>query len=227
MSKAQCFQALRQIPGILTGRIPSKRDLSLKILMAIGRLTLKLVRKAFLTKSKGEVGEDGVRWQDILPKTKAYGRKHPESDGSRRPTLTGQQDKLWRQLFTQTYQMLMRISGGDHVESSARAAGHAWEMLKLNGATTLLEMYGDSDVPIGIDSEKLINSLAEHDEHNILRAGKGYVEAGSDVEYAAKFHQDRPLWPEEFPSEWIRQMEEELKQGVREIVRELLSPYAI
>ena len=135
-----------------------------------GMVALSLIQQAFLEKARGGVGEDGIKWAPLSPKTIAYGRRVGPGDahllrgihdkGGPRPYLTGPQDKRWRMIYATRRSWLMAAHGMDERSASARAAQIAWATLKAEGAKTKLQVLGGRTVEIGRDTGRLFASLS-------------------------------------------------------------------
>lgn len=183
--------------------------------LAIGTAAMSQVYQDFLTKSRGGVGNDGVRWKPLKPETIAYGRRKTAAEkaaagwrGGKRPLLTAAQDKTWRRIFgTQLARLRLHMGEG---EAKALAAKQAWAAVKKQGGKTVLGVFGGRQVDIGRDTGRLLRSLspgvgpAAENPDQVLKAGVGEVVCGTNVVYAGRFHRDRPLWPGsgELPPAW-------------------------
>ncbi len=157
-----------------------------------------------------------------------------------RPFLTPAQDRRWKMLFATRKSWLM-AKGADEGTASAIAAASAWTILKAEGARTKLEVLGSRLVEIGKDTGRLAMSVSpgitdpssfpldadppEPDTvpesqpgDRILRDEPGAVVVGSNVEYAARFHAKRPLWPQSLPSSWTERLTEVCRGAVLEAI---------
>lgn len=169
--------ALGAFVAALTGAgASSNADLAQGVHTAIGVAALSDIKTDFVRKARGGVGEDGVKWPKLSPKTLAYGRRfgpgeksalkgaaglgrqHSQAPGGNEGLLTKGQLKRWRFLFAS---MAARFAADMPVgEAKAKAAAIAWTILKREGARTMLEVYGHRDVEILRDTGVLLNSLS-------------------------------------------------------------------
>ncbi len=138
---------------------------------AVGLAALSDIKADFVRKSRGETGEDGVKWARLSPKYLAYGRRFGTGEkaalkkaaglgpGNRfRGLLTSAQDKRWRQIFARVVARLAASMGLG--AAKARAGQIAWTVLKSDGAKTKLEVFGDRQHEILRDTGVLLNSLS-------------------------------------------------------------------
>jgi hypothetical protein len=158
------------------------------IKLRVGMVVLSRIQEAFVAKSLGGVGEDGIAWPALKKQTianrplgpgdKSLMRGYGAHNGRdvlgriKRGFLTPEQDKRWRKIFGSRKAMLMAKHGMDAGAASARAAQIAWATLKAEGAKTKLEVLGNRRVLIGRSSGRLFNSLspgtANPEEHALL-----------------------------------------------------------
>jgi hypothetical protein len=194
--------------------------------LAVGTMALSLIKGAFLQKSRGGTGEDGITWAKLDPRYVAYGRRHPglkRKKAGERPVglLSKAEDDRWRKLFGGMYHGLVARGESQDV-AKGRAAAFAWVTLKAEGAKTILGQYGNAPVEIGRDTGRMYNSLSMA----IDPAKPGTVTVGTNVIYAGAFHKKRPLWPDstdQWPSDWIDQITDVLQDGVIIVIRRLLA----
>lgn len=164
----------------------------------------------------------------------------------KRGFLTPAQDKRWRMIFATRKAMMMAKHGMSEEAASARAGQIAWATLKAEGAKTKLEVLGNRKVQMLRDTGRLFNSLSPglagadaamrhpltepppppmgtEESDRVLREGHGTVIVGSNVDYAARQHQMRPLWPKEgLPSSWEQQIERAAHTGILDAITMIL-----
>lgn len=235
-SRSSLLAKLEALPAVLAGHLPDPTGAVQQLSLALGVQTLGLIREAFLIKARGGTDAAGIKWQGLSPKTIAYGRRHPGLTKGRkrnpgRPTLSKAQDDRWRAIFGQTYRAMVAKGKSDH-EAKAIAGGHAWNVLKANGAQTVLEKYGSTPVEMLRNTGRLLNSFspAVASGDQICRVQPGGCIVGSNVQYAAAHHYGnparnlpaRPLWPERAPQVWEERLGETLADGVRLLIPRLL-----
>lgn len=175
-SRSECKEIAHRLAGILSGRESDDLGVAKGVHAAIGFAALSDIKQDFIRKSRGETGEDGVKWKRLSKEYLAYGRRfgrgeqatlkssaglgkgHRYGPGETKGLLTKEQLARWRQLFAMHFARL-RLSLDDD-EAKARAAMIAWAKLKSEGAKTKLEVYGNRQVDIGRDTGVLLNSLS-------------------------------------------------------------------
>lgn len=158
---------LRAVPAVFSGRVPDPYGIAMGLQLLLGVALLSRVQQAFLIKSRGGVGDDGIKWAPLLPSTIAQRRTTREErkalgiTGKRtRGLLTPAQDKRWRTLFAREKFRLMGKFGMGEQEASAIAAKIAWTVLKSEGAQTKLALLGGRQVDIGRDTSRMFRSLS-------------------------------------------------------------------
>ncbi|XZE18811.1 hypothetical protein SH449x_004116 [Pirellulaceae bacterium SH449] len=230
----QARQALRTFVAILTGRHPDHFQIARSVFYVLGFQALTDIQADFLRKSAGGVGEDGVKWPPLSPAYLAYGRRfgkgekaalkkaagldrrHSRGVGGKGGILTAQQQKRWNKVYSQT--LAAMAARYDIAKAKQIAAGHAWNVIKSEGAKTKLEVYGNRQVDMLQDTGILIRSLSpgtilpdgsdyqpptgEGGDQQIFRALSDGIVVGSNVAYADHQNRTRPFLPKEIPSAW-------------------------
>lgn len=215
------------------------------LLVRVGLAALAKIKEAFLVRSRGGTDAAGLRWQPLSPKTVAYSRRHPGVPRRRsfwkyHPSfaVTARQRRRWWAL----YKRLLGRYGGD----KARAAAHAWVILKQEGVNpTLMERYGGTKVEILRDTGILFNSLSPaiivgqqappvpppKPPKQVFRLRSGEVGVGTSRKWAGTHHKGvpgriprRPLWPDpgQWPSSWWSALLEQARYGVIDLILEML-----
>lgn len=191
-----------------------------------GQVALDHIKRAFLVKSAGGTDEAGDRWRPLLPKTVAYsrrvrggkGRAKPELARDTRPSqgLTKPQQARWWDLYRQGLAMFR----GD----KSHAARRAWFILKGEGAITLLDKYGNEQVPVLRASGELFDSIVSGVE-------RGEIIVKATAKHAAAHHYGVPgrtpqrrLWPE--PSRWPSQWWQDIANSMRDSLVEIITKRA-
>lgn len=175
-TRAEARGIAQRLAGILTGREADTLNIARGVFNAVGFAALSDIKADFVRKSRGETGEDGVKWKPLSKEYLAYGRrfgigeksalkkaagldrKHSKGVGGKSGLLTSQQQKRWNQIFAQTLHRLM-LSLSES-EAKSRAAAIAWATIKREGAKTKLEVFGNRVVDINRDTGMLLNSLS-------------------------------------------------------------------
>jgi hypothetical protein len=245
---AQVRQMVRALPGILNGRIADPTGLVYGLMLRVGMEALSFIKEAFVIKAKGGTDEAGLYWPKLSPKTIAYSRLHPGLNAQRaaakskgrpgRPLLTDKQDEQWRTIFASRVHAYEK-QGASNKEAKAHAAATAWTVLKANGATTIIDKYGNTQVEILRDKGFLLNSLSpgtqgpSGDPNQVFRVNPGEVIVGTNRAHAGAHHRGVPgkvpqrrLWPEpkDWPKTWWGRITGTLQSGAAQIVAKLLRP---
>ena len=172
----------------------------------IGLAALADIKSDFIRKSRGGVGEDGVKWPPLSKEYLAYQRRFGPTEKAdlkkaaglnrnnrNRGLLTVAQNKRWKAIFRSTYlRLAVSIPDG---EAKSKAAQIAWAVLKREGAKTMLEVFGNRQVEILRDTGVLLNSLSPVDwagsgpynppEDQIFELATNGVAVGTNVKYAS------------------------------------------
>jgi hypothetical protein len=259
--------ALRRIPAICAGQ-PAYGTAQAQrgLLVRLGVALLERIHTAFVVKARGGTDDCGLKWKALSPSTIAYSRRHPGvkwPPTSRAPfapswMLTAPERKRWWALYrgfgggrakgrpyhaSRTASQFFGINQGD----TGWAAARAWNILKSEGATTLIGQYGhatsDINGPIEIlrDSGLLLNSLSPalpgksglplHVKDQVFRLENAAVVVGTNRPHASVHHEgkghvpQRRLWPapSRWTSGWWNDLKDQARQGIIDIALALLS----
>lgn len=198
----------------------------------VGFAALSDIKDDFVRKAKGQVGEDGVSWPPLSPKTLAYGRRAPKgrghAPGGKDGLLTLAQLRRWRQVYGHTLARMAARENEVTGAMKARAAQIAWTVVKREGGKTKIAEYANRPHEILRDTGVLLNSLSPGqlggDGVNLIYQPPGGpggdqqmfslrpdgIIIGTNVPYA-KAHQEgdprrgipaRPFLPRIVPTEW-------------------------
>ncbi len=197
-----------------------------------GLALLGRIKQAFIVKARGGTDEAGDKWVPLSPYTIAYKRRHPGVPPASvravsRPSwmLTNKQRDRWWEM----YRRALRMYKGD----KSHAARRAWFILKSEGAETLFDKYGNTQVEILRDTGLLLNSLSPGvtSDADVFRVLPGEVIVGTNRKGAAEHHSGVPsrnlpqrrLWPDpkKWPSSWWLDILEQVKQGLVDIAIQL------
>lgn len=238
-TRAEAEQLIRQIPAMLTGDMADTYGIARRIQLRAGVALLSEVQRAFIQKSRGRRGSDGITWPPLKPETIARRRstaaelKSLGIGSGPRPTLTPDQDRRWRQIFMRVF-MRNRVDMGDK-EAKAKAAAIAWDVVKKEGAKTKKELLGSRQVDILRDTGELLRSLTpgvddrpSDADGQVFEVPSGRVIVGTNKK--PWHHQGGPhlpkrlLWPEsgEIPERWWPSIRRAIRSGIEQAVRELL-----
>jgi hypothetical protein len=231
-SKTEARNLIIGVVRSLSGNSTEQAQAAKSVHTAIGVAALTDIKADFIRKSRGEVGEDGVKWEPLSREYLAYGgrrfgpgeqatlkRQAGLNQGNRhRGLLSSAQNKRWKMIFaTRFKRFVLSMPPG---EAKARAAQIAWATLKREGAKTKLEVFGTRQVDILRDTGILLNSLSpgvvdtggnyQAPEDQVFDLTGSGVIVGTTVPYA-KYHQgprknkknERPFLPkDEAPAIW-------------------------
>lgn len=243
--------ALRELvynlPGILSGRIPDVGGIASGFRSRIGFAILSLVAPNFNELGRGFTGADGEKWPPLskeylayvrrfgpgekaaLKKAAGLGKGHRFAPGDKKGLLTAAQLKQWRQIFsTRLAYYRLKLPEEKAKEVAARIA---WATVKKAGAKTMLEVYGNRQVQILVDTGRLRASLqpgviyenpmgpdasygkpgGTGGQDQVFLSEPTQLSVGTNIKYGEYHHYGkrvpkRRLWPENFPSEWWSQI---------------------
>ncbi len=235
-TEAEVRQALADLPRILAGLIPDVNGIGRSLQMRAGVTLLSKVQQAFIVKSRGGTGDDGIRWKPLSKaaiaarRVTAGEKKAAGISGKRvRGLLTPAQDKRWRILFATRKAWLM-AKGMSPGAAAAQAASIAWATLKKEGAQTRLSVYGSRQVDILRDTGRLFRSLTPGVEdrpsgepEQVFDVPPGRVIVGTKVPYASRQHKHRPLWPDQIPPYWWDAIKASLARGIARVLGQFLA----
>lgn len=219
---------LAKLPRILAGTEADVAGIAKGLQLRLGVALLSKIQQAFIVKSRGGVGDDGIKWPPLKRETIAGRRPPPHKKRGERPMglLTVAQDKRWRQIFGRKRAELIVKSGMSPGEASIRAAQLAWGILKREGAKTRIGTLGGRQVDIGRDTDIMFRSFSPGVDDKpsgaadqVFDIPPGRVIVGSNVPYFPHFHKRRPCWPDQLPPTWWRALMGTAKRGlIRAIV---------
>lgn len=162
--------------ALLTGKGPDRSGAARSVFYVIGLSMLSEIQQDFIRKSRGDTGEDGVKWpplskeylaygrrfgkgeQAALKKAEGLGRAHRHGVGGKGGILTKAQQERWNKVYARALAwMAARYGIGT---ARGMAAGYAWNTIKAEGARTKLEVYGNRQVDMLRDTGILLNSIS-------------------------------------------------------------------
>jgi len=234
---------IRQLPAMVAGSIPDPHGYTLPIQLRAGVALLSQIQQDFVTKARGGTGRDGIKWAALKPETIARRRTTAGErkalgirKGKRRPSLTREQDQLWRAVYWQTYRRALLDLGEKGAKRMAAAV--AWKVVKDRGAKTLVELLGGRAVEILRDTGELFRSLTpgigdqpSGADGQIFKTPPGALVVGTNKK--PQHHQGdpkrglpaRPFWPPDgtIPSAWWPAIDAAIVTGFVEVIRVILS----
>lgn len=240
-TRAEAEAAIRDLPAALAGRVPDAYGLARSLQLRAGVALLSQVQQAFITKSRGGVGSDGISWAPLKPasiaarRTVKGERKSLGITGEApRPSLTPAQNEAWKKKFLATLRWA-RVDM-DEKEAKIYAAKVAWSFVKSQGAKTVLEILGSRKVDILRDTGELLRSLTpgvadrpSGAPGQVFRPELGRVVVGTNKK---TWHHKgipgklpaRKLWPDgdHIPDAWWVHINEAIQTGLMEALPTLL-----
>lgn len=233
-TRQQLKDLLRSIPRALAGS-GDPLGIARSIQLRAGVALLSKVQQAFIIKSRGGTGEDGIKWKPLKRETIAQRRigkgdlqgigiKGAGQPKSRvRGLLTKDQDRRWRAIYAS---ILARLRTQGDSDASGHAAAIAWTILKREGAQTKLAVLGGRQVDILRDTGELFRSLnpgvddkPSGADGQIFQTPPGHVIIGTNKK---TWHHAgipgklpaRPLWPAALPDKWVDAIEKAILRGI-------------
>lgn len=233
-TREQFKEEIRRLAAGVAGKGPTPMNVGEGIALRVGNAFLSQVQQAFVVKSKGGTGSDGITWKPLDRKTVANRRPAPpKKDFYYRPRgmLTASEDRRWVRYFLRRKQeLVLRGMPWDDATTNAIAARYAWTLLKGEGAKTKLAMFGDMPALILRDTGKLFQSITpgiadqrSNEPDQVFDIFPGGVTVGTNVPYGEHLHKDRPLWPPTIPTPWADAIGLALGRGFKKAL-ELLYP---
>lgn len=245
--KASLISLIRSLPAILSGNTADYKGIGEGFRTRIGFAIISLIKPNFEDLGRGQVGVDGDKWRPLSKEYLAYGRRfgvgemaalkkshnlgkgHNKAPGDKKGLLTSLQLKEWRRVYTQRLTWLMMRTSDQEAKSGAAAM--AWAHVKKMGAKTKLEVFGNRQAQILVDTGRLRASLtpgtlnengveahyekpsASGGQNQVLETQEPYrIVVGTNDE-KAKWHHNakskhhrRRLWPSTFPPDWWSQI---------------------
>lgn len=234
------FEVFHGLAEAVSGHSGDYQPYAQQILLRMGISLLSSVQIAFIAKSRGQVGSDGIQWQPLKKETIANRRitgaekKAAGVTGHRnRGLLTPAQDQKWRAIFASVYHRLA-LELGDGA-AKAKAAQAAWAILKGEGAKTKLDIFGNRQVDILRDTGMLLRSLSPVaigqplPPGQIVRMEPGAIEVGSNLK---PWHHAgvpgrlpaRPFWPSDgsIPASWMESVVDAASGGISEALENII-----
>ena len=166
--KATLRQLIRNLPAILAGRHPDVGGIAHGFKTRIGFAILNLIVPNFDDLGRGLSGADGDKWKPLSPQYLAYGRRfgrgeqaqlkkqaglgreHRYAPGGDKGLLTKDQLKLWRAVYAR--KLAQYAMKEDTEDAKSHAAAVAWMVVKSKGGKTKLEVFGNRQVQILVDT---------------------------------------------------------------------------
>ncbi len=176
----------------------------------------------------------GFQYPDGRNRPRAGGKWPGGKDGM----LTETQLKTWKKAFVRNLKWL--ILRHDEAEAKSIAAAMATNQVKKQGAKFKISDPGFGGRQVGTDYQTLksngtlfaslqpgevkTQAYAPKTPDQIAEMPTGEVVVGTRAPHAATHHEgrgkvpERRLWPKELPPEWSRDIGNELRGGVRDII---------
>lgn len=221
-NRDEFVRQLNRLIKAAAGDDPSAASLVRGVQLRIGVAALSKIQQAFIVKSRGGVGSDGIKWQPLKRETIAYSRRITKKEfkaaGVKGRTSKGllnpEQILFWRKVYRSMLAML--LAKGEQLEESKRiAASIAWARVKKEmNAKTIIGLFGSRKVDTLRDTGLLFRSLAPGvQDRPSNAAGQVFETPPGEVIIGTvekPWHHKgvpgklpaRPLWPEELPQSW-------------------------
>jgi hypothetical protein len=235
LKRSEVKKLIRDLPGMLSGRINSRFALHKIFWGAVAHSLFTSIHQAFQDKSYHEPDDLGNSWRDLTRHTKAYKRDVSQGGTSRSlisirrrnmrkdrhgerlglGILTAAQYRAWKTIFGRL------------------AAQVAWARLKDMGAKTMWDVLGSRHLRINIRTGALLNSVRpgkfdpssgykKGDKNQVYKLHRGSITLGSGLARANHVgNHHRPIWPEEIDG-WIDKAVEFGRDAVYERLSQIL-----
>jgi hypothetical protein len=217
------IDALQTVVGEITTGAPGVPQNYLDgFLVRCSNSLLSQIKQDYVSKSRGAVGRDGIRWPELSPQTIARRRLGPPdkkllTDKARLAKLPPDQQKTLKKLIRQrTAQYMAR---GMHKDKAARIARQVTFRGKV---PTKLSILGGRSVQILVDTGVMLATLEPGYEatpngnpNQVLETSPGRLAVGSKLSvngvnifacnhFGTKRIPSRPSWPLDgnLPEEW-------------------------
>ena len=234
---------------VIVAALNQRGSESAKVMMVrMGLAALANIKRAFVVKARGGTDDCGLSWPPLKKSTIAYSRRHPgvpkssiRANFAPSWSLTKKQRERWWALY-RSFLGKAPMGAAYHAKGAQRgsgwAAARAWQVLKAEGARTLMMRFGDTQVEILRDTGLLLNSLSPGIdpesassnppliENQVFRVGDGEVIIGTNRKWAGLHHTggsrtpQRRLWanPSQWPNSWWEPIVEQGRAGLIDIL---------
>ena len=214
----------RLVVAILAGSTPDRNGLLRGFQLRLGAAFLSKVKKAYVVKSRGGRGDDGITWPDLSPATVAGRRRVAKSSG-RKKDKTYVSARRYNVARREAFARLQfRMSRDDARKAAKRIAATDERVTATAGKSKIAAarlMKSGVDYDILRDTGILFNSLSPGrvngsayttPENQVMNAGTRSIVVGTNVAYAGAHHHGtkhiprRALWPDRMPDAWVSDM---------------------
>lgn len=223
LNQRQVNELVKDLPKILSGKVPDKHNLHKIFWGAFAHSMFKSISDAFKKKSEHGADELGNTWEDLTQDYKAYKRpvgvgeiatnlkRRLKPSNNRLGLLTPGQHKRWKTIFGIIYHSYKEELGDE--DALALAGQVAWTKLKEEGAQTKRDVLGNRNLPILQRTKKLLTSLlpgkfdaskgySKKNGNQVFQLERGRLIIGTALEYAEHHDETRPIWPKDYDI-WI------------------------
>ena len=222
----------RLVVAILAGRTPDRNGLLRGFQLRLGAAFLSKVKQAYVVKSRGGRGDDGITWPDLSPATVAGRRKITKATGPKKDKThvsSRRHNVARREAFTR---LQFRMSRDDARAVADGIARHDERVTATAGKSKIASarlMKGGVDYDILRDTGILFNSLSPGKvngsayttpDNQVMNAGTRSIVVGTNVAYAGAHHHGtkhiprRALCPDRMPDAWVSHMVGTALRGV-------------
>lgn len=173
---------------------------------SLGNALLERIHEAFIQKSQGTTGDDGITWKPLSQVT--LRKRAKKKSGAPNLKDTAEYEK-WRKVFTSTkYKLIAR--GLDAKGAEKEAAKAAWADLKADGYEPMLP--DSSAFRILVENGDLLDSLKPsavetappQNPQTVFEIAPGKMTVGTKEK--PYHHKTRAFWPEQLPRHWVEEI---------------------
>lgn len=192
-----------------------------EIYNSIGNGLLHRIHSAFIQKSNGGTGDDGISWEPITQETAK--RRAKKKTMAPKFKDTEFYDK-WREVFSKVKFNLIRNGLGE-AEAEQQAGRLAWAAVKNEGYE---RQVSPADNRILVESGELMDSLKPNSDFTqrptgpatVFNVSPGLVEVGTTEK--PFHHRKRPFWPETIPDVWMDDILHDVCVSIVDVIQEEL-----
>jgi hypothetical protein len=203
------------------------------LLDILGQMLLAQVQQAYVTKSRGGTGEDGIQWDGIQLGSLLARMRRVGHISAVKKTQTGAefQVKKSNKANSAVFGAIVKIGAGKVVASGKGkgkfGTGTTIGLKKGRKTGTVAETLKKIVSPtaggyeIGRDTGKQINTLQpgkSGDAGPSILVESNTVTVGAAMSYSPHFDRQRPIIPEHLPQKWLDELQEQATEYAAEIV---------
>ena len=216
LSREDLAELFEDLPKLITGEKRTNKLSVYKVFWGtVAHSLFTSIYEAYLQKSQGEQDDLGNSWKDLTQEYKAYHKKMGSETARKYKRryksntlglLSPTEYKQWKTWFGRVYHAKKKSEGEE--KAKAMAGKVAWGKAKAAGAPTMLDILGNRNLAINIDTKRLILSLkpGKHNSSNgykkshyfqVFSIHNGVLTIGTRVAYSEYVNAQRPFIPED------------------------------